>query len=287
MNVDGTYVPDATHGPNMATLETSVHATLPAGCSDIQRLQLRIVTTNPLVLLDEWVGVDDISVHGTPIAPGARGVDLGWSSCAVTAATASRVFDCADNGSGFSLVGSFRTDVDVPDFVGVSAFVDVTTAAPTPPPWFQFGGGMCREGAIALTNVGPLAACANPYADAEQGGGYVVETGTGTGQIRIWLDWARDVPTTVAASVRNAAFVLNLGTASSVDEGIGSCPGCQTPACFVLTTVEVHSASQGLMRLIHTPNERNWATWQSGAGSCPGATPARKSSWGAVKALYR
>ena len=62
------YVADATTGPErLATLVTPVAVTLPPAAEDQPELQVRIMTTNA-VGNDEWVGVDDIQVTGTPLA---------------------------------------------------------------------------------------------------------------------------------------------------------------------------------------------------------------------------
>ena len=64
-NVPTAYVADATTGPSLATLVTPVNVTLPAAVDNQSQVQLRIMTTNA-VGIDEWVGVDDISITGTP-----------------------------------------------------------------------------------------------------------------------------------------------------------------------------------------------------------------------------
>lgn len=72
-NVPAGFVADATTGPNLATLTTSVSATLPAEASQQPQVQVRIITANAFGN-DEWVGVDDIQVTGTaaPIVPTAN-----------------------------------------------------------------------------------------------------------------------------------------------------------------------------------------------------------------------
>ncbi len=64
-NVPAAFVADATTGPSLATLVTPVNVTLPASADDQTQVQLRIMTANA-VGSDEWVGVDDISITGTP-----------------------------------------------------------------------------------------------------------------------------------------------------------------------------------------------------------------------------
>ena len=65
-NVASAYVADATTG-GAATQVTPVNITLPAAAENQPQLQVRIMTTNAPGN-DEWVGVDDIAVTGTPIA---------------------------------------------------------------------------------------------------------------------------------------------------------------------------------------------------------------------------
>jgi hypothetical protein len=61
-NVPTGYVADATSGPSLATLVTPVSVTLPAAVDNQPLVQIRIITTNAAGN-DEWVGVDDISIH--------------------------------------------------------------------------------------------------------------------------------------------------------------------------------------------------------------------------------
>ena len=63
-NVAAAYVADATTG-GTATQVTPVNVVLPAAADNQPQVQLRIMTTNAAGN-DEWVGVDDIIVTGTP-----------------------------------------------------------------------------------------------------------------------------------------------------------------------------------------------------------------------------
>ena len=66
-NVPAAYIADATTGPSLATLVTPVNVTLPASVDNQPQVQIRILTTNAAGS-DEWVGIDDITISGTPIA---------------------------------------------------------------------------------------------------------------------------------------------------------------------------------------------------------------------------
>lgn len=65
-NLPGFYLPDATAGPSQTQPETLISRTLDTFADNQAQLQLRIITTNAAGD-DEWVGIDDISVTGTPI----------------------------------------------------------------------------------------------------------------------------------------------------------------------------------------------------------------------------
>lgn len=64
-NVPAAFVADATSGPSLATQTTPVSVTLPAAADNQPLLQLRVITSNA-VGNDEWVGIDSISVTGSP-----------------------------------------------------------------------------------------------------------------------------------------------------------------------------------------------------------------------------
>ena len=63
-NVPAGFVADATTGPSLATLVTSVSAVLPSDANNQSEVQVRIITWNA-VGNDEWVGIDDMNVTGT------------------------------------------------------------------------------------------------------------------------------------------------------------------------------------------------------------------------------
>lgn len=65
-NVPAAFVADATTGPDEATLATPVDVVLPGAADNRPMLQLRLLTTNAAGN-DEWVGIDDLDVTGTPI----------------------------------------------------------------------------------------------------------------------------------------------------------------------------------------------------------------------------
>ncbi len=65
INLPAGFVADASSGPSLATLVTPVSVTLPAAADNQALVQVRIITANAAGN-DEWIGIDDISITGTP-----------------------------------------------------------------------------------------------------------------------------------------------------------------------------------------------------------------------------
>ncbi|MEA5578107.1 ExeM/NucH family extracellular endonuclease [Anabaena sp. UHCC 0451] len=66
INIPAAFVADASTGPSLATLVTTVNATLPTAAENQAQVQVRIITTNATGN-DEWIGVDDINVSATAL----------------------------------------------------------------------------------------------------------------------------------------------------------------------------------------------------------------------------
>lgn len=65
VNVAAGYVPDASTGPNLATLVTPIDVILPTAVLAQASVELRIITTDAAGT-DEWIGIDDINVQCLP-----------------------------------------------------------------------------------------------------------------------------------------------------------------------------------------------------------------------------
>ncbi|EFA68633.1 ExeM/NucH family extracellular endonuclease [Cylindrospermopsis raciborskii] len=74
-NIPSGYVADASSGPSLANLVTPVSAILPTEAENQAQLQVRIITTNAPGN-DEWIGIDNINIVGTPQTASASGIIL-------------------------------------------------------------------------------------------------------------------------------------------------------------------------------------------------------------------
>ncbi|MFN3738846.1 ExeM/NucH family extracellular endonuclease [Hydrogenophaga sp.] len=95
INVPAGFVPDATADASLSGLTTPVSVFLPAEAENQPEVQVRIITTNA-VGNDEWVGVDDILVTGTPMGGGGG---VGVNAPIVSSCPANATFDQGLGGS--------------------------------------------------------------------------------------------------------------------------------------------------------------------------------------------
>lgn len=74
-NVPAGFVADATEGPSLSGLVTAVSAVLPAACNNAAEVQVRVITANAAGS-DEWVGIDDINITGSPLSGNSTSSDI-------------------------------------------------------------------------------------------------------------------------------------------------------------------------------------------------------------------
>ncbi|MDM7948621.1 ExeM/NucH family extracellular endonuclease [Hydrogenophaga sp.] len=133
INLPAGFVADATTGPSLAVASFPVSVTLPAEADNQAEVQVRIITTNAGGN-DEWVGIDDISVTGTPTGGGVNqpiatqcpatvSVDAGLgASVAVSARDVDSVVNAA------TLVGPAFAGIELGAFTSALTDGDAATA---------------------------------------------------------------------------------------------------------------------------------------------------------------
>ncbi len=126
-NVPAGYVADAS-GPG-ATLVTPVNVVLPAATDDQPQVQIRIMTTNAGGS-DEFIGVDDITITGTPLT--AAYMAIGKSAPASVLASEPFTYTL----TAINQTGAVRTNVIITDSLPLSVTV-----------------GTISDGGVAVGNV--------------------------------------------------------------------------------------------------------------------------------------
>ena len=235
------------------------------------------------------------------LASAASGVNLRWNACIGDAGASNRNFACNVNTGTNLLVGSFEVGADLADVSGNEIIVDLASADPTLPAWWQFrNAGTCRTSSMTFNTVLSAAAinCFDWANGGATGGVGAYNVGTPTPNCARLIA-ASAVPASGLAILTPATeyFSFNLLVNNLKTVGTGSCLGCQSPVCIVFNSLNLTTPIAANNRKLFGPangTDSNFATWQGGLGvttsrgqGCPAATPTRSTTWGSVKSLYR
>jgi hypothetical protein len=221
----------------------------------------------------------------------AAGTNLRWTACVLDGGVLNRAFACNSNVGSNILIGSFVLDTNLSQVNGDELIVDLVSATPTLPDWWQFRNvGSCRQTAITIAaQDGP--SCPDPFAfQASMNiAAYVVGTlAPNTARLLCANAVTSDQAVDLVAGEEYTAARWSINNSKTV--GTGACNGCVVPVCILfssanLTTVDnlndtkfANGADPG----------SNFVSWQGGdyLYLCYG-TPTKNSTWGAVKSLYR
>jgi hypothetical protein len=225
---------------------------------------------------------------------GPGGLSLGWLDCDGAGAAHNRTFACNTNsGGGHILTGSFLASSNMVAVTGHASVVDMQAASPGFPDWWGTRVGGCRgTGAMVVStdfSAGPFT-CLD-YWQGVLGGGGQMDPPVGN-RTRIKLQHALPLGdgriTSIPEGTEVYCWKLTFNNTKSV--GLGACAGCATPVCIVYNSALVTQTpgNPAGNKFISFP-VANTATWQGGISGeeCLNATPAKKSTWGQVKSLYR
>jgi hypothetical protein len=92
--------------------------------------------------------------------------------------------------------------------------------------------------------------------------------------------------TAVPEGLQVYSFQARINNAKTA--GMGSCAGCVAEACIVLRSIRLNQHPPLPMPTLTDPAVSQYVIWQSwSGGDCPQVTPAKKQTWGSIKALYR
>ena len=222
---------------------------------------------------------------------GAAGIDLGWSDCpgGETYST-NQAFACDADAGAHTLVASFVAPAGILKLSANEITMDVQTSGEAVPAWWQMASGLCRS--ISLTCSADFSNASTCY-DYWQGAGIAAVHAYAPVNNTMRIRGLVAIPSTsplirsVAEGTRVYSFKTTISNVKTT--GAGSCGGCATPACIVLTSITLNQPPPLSMPVLTSPVTGQHVTWQSetGCGNLSQVTPARRESWGSIKALYR
>lgn len=223
------------------------------------------------------------------IASAYDAINIAWDYCLGDGGGLLKTSTCATNLGSSLLVLSYTPGASLAGYVGVLGFVDIYTQGPLPPWW---GGGCTgRTPAQALGTNAINTGCSNdPY-----GGGFLAAGGTvvisprwnGANSIQLEFVYYNPPGMEVPMLAGEEWFVGNMTLSNMKSSGAGACAGCAIPACISFSKATIDRVEPPYSRTVTHGGTQPWVYWQQASGQACLPTPARRPTWGAIKALYR
>ncbi len=221
------------------------------------------------------------------------GLALGWEDCRTSpgAGLANRNFSCGVSLTDLPLVPTLRLIDPVDSVLAVELVVDVVVAGSTLPTWWNMQPGGCHGSPSGWgVSLATTTSCADPWLGRAAGSTTWLESfpGSTSNRGRLLVAMAT-LPGTMARFDSGAPLaVARLALRS--DNSL-TCAGCSAPACLVFNSVIIRRFPGSLWEEATVTTEEvagaARVTWQGGLGADCAAVPTRRSTWGAVKSLYR
>lgn len=232
-----------------------------------------------------------------PCPAGAAGANLAWNACLSEGGAANKDFACNSNTGTNVLYGSFVLAASQPLCTGIEATVEISASADSLPAWWQlFNVGACRRTSLAASfevSSDPGTSCTDMWQGTGVGGlgayhtywtiPQVTSGQANQASIRFGAAVPVDSPLQLTAGVEYYAFKLMVNNAKS--NGAGSCSGCSTPVCILLSNLNVVQ-SDNQHESLTVAQTSNLVTWQA-ATSCPGAMAAQNITWGQIRSVMQ
>ncbi len=229
----------------------------------------------------------------------AGGVNITWgTSCwSDGGGTANKTFACNTNLGSAQMCGSFMCSTNHPNFVRMHVVEDGQSSSATLPDWWQlWNTGACRQTALGVSvnfTTAPQIGCTDPWMGLGLSGVAAWQTALfpppypqnapapNASRLLVVAEIPNPVP--LAAGVEYYGFHEMISYSRTL--GTPSCTGCTVPMTFVLSQIEVVE-NTGQVEFLTTALANQCLGWQTTNPPCA-AVPARGTTWGQVKALYR
>lgn len=229
--------------------------------------------------------------HAQPVNVG---LSLGWDDCRSSpgAGSVNRRFGCGFTLLDMPLFPAVRLADPIDSVLSVELVIDVDVADLTLPPWWHMEPGGCHSSPSGWgAGLATTASCADAWA------------GQGSASIQGWL------PGTPGGAPMHGRLLVAVGTLPGMlatlpagdalalcrlalrGDNTLTCSGCTIPACLVFNSIIIRRLPGSSPEEIIISNEESVGSahvfWQDGTGADCQAVPTRRSTWGAVKSLYR
>ncbi|MDM8008392.1 MAG: hypothetical protein QUV05_19825 [Phycisphaerae bacterium] len=224
----------------------------------------------------------------------AAGVSVSWKNFCwgEEGSSTDLTWACTTNiNTNIRMTTSFKLDADMPDFVAAEIYMEGMVQDAVVPDWWELGDATtadCRNGTILSASAdGTVLAngggdiCFDPWQGGGAGGiGLYSYDGNRMHLNAVWAS-ATEIP--LLANTEYFALQFRISGLRTV----GTCPGCLVPAIWGLTKIGVCMPMATIYLDAPYLGGNQCLTWQSSTLPCAAPVPARNTTWGQVKSLYR
>lgn len=229
-------------------------------------------------------------VMGGPATVHAATLALTWGSCGEPK-IGNRAFACNTDAGADTLSVSFTSEYGLSKVAKIEVFMSLCTDQLATPPWWQvLGAGTCREGSLSMARPAAGSSC-NSLWDPAAGLIQHIEPDDAGLHTSFGFKFVPIVTLADTALARDLVagreyelFRLVIHHANTT--GPGACAGCSLGASFAIEFIWLFGASGVPSDNLGTSSHAS-VTWQVPTTTCYTITPAQRSTWGALKALYR
>jgi hypothetical protein len=217
-------------------------------------------------------------------------LNIAWGNCLADGGTAIKTSACTSTAGSNLLCLTMTPTADIGGYVGLVGTVNVGTDGPMGS-WWGVGCTGKSTGVALGANAANVACAQDGYAGIAGTGGVsaVRPSWNGANTTQVEFAFANAPGGEPAVLGGSELFVANVLISNAKSTVASNCPGCLVPACIVFAKAIVDRVGFPLPETITQGGTQPLVYWQAPTtgGGCTGATPARKSTWGSVKALYR
>jgi len=222
----------------------------------------------------------------------AGGLNVAWGSlCCTESHVAATVFACNTNGAAGNrtITTSFMLDVPMADLVGVEWLIDGQSDAAVLPEWWKLGVAPDCRANKALFKSAYVAVATETCVDWTDGQGFNAPNYVWAGKATtLTLGVAIDASTPFDALAGQEYYGGGVDILNSKTVGTGACAGCSIGMIFGLHMFTAAGLDGRRDSFIHPlPGGNNCLSWNNTITPCEPFTPARNTTWGQVKSLYR
>ena len=221
----------------------------------------------------------------------AAGISVAWGNdCWGLNPVSDYTWACNSNvNSNIRMMCTFKPAVTKATLVAADLYMEGMTEAAVVPDWWKLAAGECRGLALSLSvdggNISDPEACLDLW--QSQGGGGIGLYSSEGNRMSINAVWA--VADAVEAPAETEIMAAQFRVSAVKTLGTTACGGCLVPAIWALNYINVGYLGDTESTILDYPyvGGNQCLTYQGSVLPCAKPVPARNTTWGQVKSLYR